>query len=96
VSVKLEEGHLYRVVYRLQSGNGQWYKYEAVMTYLGASRLNPGEGSWNLRPIAGTQTIRRNDILIAEDLGVTAGRDDHRHRAKRSLGRIPRPETTKW
>lgn len=88
--IDLKQSHLYRLVYRLQSGNGSWYKYESYMTYLGPVR-NSTEGSFNLRPFAGTQSLDRANILEAEDLGPTQGRDDRRHRAKKSLGRCPKP-----
>jgi hypothetical protein len=85
----LKPSHLYRLEYSLQSGNGQTYRYEATMTYLGANQ-GGDEGAFNLRPYAGTQSLRFDAILVAEDLGMTQGRDDHRHRAKKSLGRIPK------
>jgi hypothetical protein len=90
-NIALKRGHLYRLTYRLQSGNGRWYKYEATMTYLGRASQTK-DTLWNLRPIAGTQTLPTNDILAAEDLGASGMRDDHRHRAKKSLGSIPKPE----
>jgi hypothetical protein len=85
--VQLKKGHLYRLVYKLQSGNYRWYKYEATMTYLGPGRF---EEFFNLRPLAGTQSLPKNSILEAEDLGESHGRDDSRHRLKRSLGPIPK------
>jgi hypothetical protein len=71
-------------------GNFRWYKYEATMTYLGGGVRQ--DAVFNLRPVAGTQSLPRNCILEAEDLGETQGRDDHRHRAKRSLGPMPKEE----
>ena len=91
MTVELKQGHLYRLVYKLQSGNGSWYKYEATMTFLGQKKID-NSLDFNLRPIAGTQNLRMDAIIEAEDLGMTAGRDDHRHRAKKSLGRIPKPK----
>lgn len=94
--IELHQGHLYRLVYKLQSGNGQWYKYEAYMSFLGRTKTpmyGAPEGNFNLRPIAGTQTLRLDHILEAEDLGSTHGRDDPRHRAKKSLGRIPKEDS---
>lgn len=88
---KLKGSHLYRLVFKLQSGNGQWYKYEAYMTFLGQVRHSE-ETTWNLRPVAGTQGLPAGAILEAEDLGPTQGRDDRRHRAKKSLGRMPKSD----
>ena len=90
---ELKKSHLYRLVYRLQSGNGSWYRYEAYMTFLGLMKgSNPAQGVFNLRPVAGTQALLLSCIEEAEDLGDTQGRDDRRHRAKKSLGRIPKEE----
>lgn len=87
---KLKRSHLYRLVYRLQLGNGRWYKYEAYMTYLGCNKVTR-EAQFNLRPVAGTQSLSLRDLLEVEDLGRTEGRDDPRHKAKRSLGPAPKP-----
>lgn len=90
--IELKKGHLYRLVYKLQSGNYRWYKYEATMTFLDMDSRN-GDTIWNLRPLAGTQTLAYDLILEAEDLGATQGRSDHRHRVKKSLGPIQKQET---
>jgi hypothetical protein len=95
--ITLQPHHVYRLEYKLQSGNGSWYRYEATMTYLGASKFPqyPGQAialrelQFSLRPEAGTQTLRIGQILSATDLGEAQGRDDSRHRSKRPLGRIP-------
>lgn len=100
-SLVLKQGNLYRIHYKLQLGNGQWFKYEATMTYLGAdkfpqyARQEPGtrETSWNLRPHAGTQKLRVDQIISVTDLGPTQGREDSRHKPKRPLGRIKRQES---
>lgn len=88
--IELKEHHLYRLVYKLQSGNYRWYKYEATMTYLGKGL--GGRLDFNLRPIAGTQYLTEDSILEAEDLGLSQGRDDHRHRAKKRLSPMPLPK----
>jgi hypothetical protein len=82
-SVILKPSHLYRLVFVLQSGNGQFYKYESYMTFLGYNK-DKGELSFNLRPVAGTQSLPADAIWEFEDLG--------RHRAKKSLGRVDKSE----
>jgi hypothetical protein len=94
--VKLEEGHVYVLTYKLQSGNGAWWAYQSTMTYLGADKFPQYEGqdprtrelSFNLRPHAGTQKLRAGAIMTAEDLGKSEGRDDSRHKPKKQLGRV--------
>lgn len=94
--VKLQKGHVYRLMYKLQAGNGSWWAYEAVMTYLGAERFPqyPGQDprtrelSFNLRPHFGTQKLRAGSIMRAEDLGRSEGREDSRHKPKKRLGRV--------
>lgn len=81
----LEEGHTYRLIYKLQGGNYRWSKYEAVMTYLGPDRLDRTL-VFNARPQAGTQSLPRDSILEAHDLGDSQGRSDSRHKLKKRLG----------
>ena len=82
--VKLEKSHIYRIVYILQAGNYQWYKYEATMTYLD---YTAPKTIWNLRPLAGTQSLPLDSILEAHDLGPSQGRESPLHKLKTSLGR---------
>jgi hypothetical protein len=58
-----ERGALYRVRYTLNYGRGD-YLYEAVMIYLGPGRS--GEEEFSLRPLAGTQSLRRDSIKVME------------------------------
>lgn len=87
MSVALKEHHTYRLVYKLQGGNYRWSKYEATMTYLGMDRFHD-ELLFSLRPHAGTQSLRRDAILEAHDLGETQGRDDSRHKLKQRIGAL--------
>jgi hypothetical protein len=93
--VVLQEGHVYRLVYTLDFGNGAGV-YEATMTYLGADRFpqdprqdpKTRELSFNLRPHFGTQKLRAGAIMQAHDLGKSEGREDSRHKPKKRLGRM--------
>jgi hypothetical protein len=91
---KLTEGRVYHLTYKLQSGNGQWWMYQATMTYLGLDQrvykgqsMREREAFFNLRPLAGTQALRISQIVSAEEIGTSQGRDDARHRMPRKLGR---------
>jgi hypothetical protein len=85
---RLEAGHVYRLIYTLDYGRGK-YKYEATMTYLG---YNPStqEMQFNLRPVAGTQSLPKKCILAAYHLGDSRGREDPRHSGKKRLGKMPK------
>lgn len=97
--VKLVEGNLYQLRYSLVEEVGEGTRtryYESTMTYLGATRMTyPGmpagkrELQWNLRPHAGTQTLRLEQIIGVKDLGPTQGREDSRHKPKRRISKPP-------
>jgi hypothetical protein len=55
---KLREGVLYRLIYKQQAGNYQWYKKEVWAKYLGDDSNSPmGHHLFSLRPLAGTQRM---------------------------------------
>jgi len=74
---KLKEHHVYLLTYKLPT---ERKLSRAIMTYLAPARF--GELYFNLRPVAGTQTLKEEWIVSAEDLGRTQGRDDKRHKAR--------------
>lgn len=80
----LIEGNVYVVTYKLQSGNYRWLKYESTMTYIGENKY--GELNFNLRPLAGTQTLLLPSIIAVQDLGRAQGRADVRHKRPRRIG----------
>lgn len=63
---KMTEGLLYRVIYKSQSGNYQWYKKEAWMVYIGDDR--DGNPLFSLRPLAGTQQLDIENLLEAYEM----------------------------
>jgi hypothetical protein len=66
---KLIEGVMYRVLYKSQSGNYRWYKYEMFASFVGADSY--GNLLWSLRPEAGTQQMVREQLLEAYEMPRT-------------------------
>lgn len=67
---KLRVGGLYKVRYRLQSGNYRWYNWEMTAVFLGNVKNNL-YASFSLRPHAGNTEIRKAHIDSAELLAAT-------------------------
>jgi len=85
----LQPHHVYRLVYKLQSGNGSWYKYEATMTYLGALKFPQAMGVAGLGapsgihidkielpppPEGGVPDARYQAVQLARELSRRGGR----------------------
>jgi hypothetical protein len=65
-------------VYRIRTRSGQQkFEREHVMTYLGED-LN-GDLTFNARPFAGTQTLRKSEIVSIAPMRPSDGRDDQGH-----------------
>jgi hypothetical protein len=66
---KLEQGVMYRLVYKQQAGNYQWYKHEMVALYIGENN-DQYEPKWifSLRPEAGTQDMKKENLLEAWEM----------------------------
>lgn len=66
---KLQAGNLYRLRYRLQSGNYKWYVWEMTAVYIG-SEQGGYKQHFSLRPHAGSTQIQTSHIheveLVAE------------------------------
>jgi hypothetical protein len=86
----LKKNHVYRLEYKIQSGNYSWYRYTSIMTFLG---FDNGNLLFNLRPLAGTQSLRANCLLVAEDLGESTARSNQAHRSPHSLGRLKKEKS---
>lgn len=63
--IKLEEGILYRVVFKQQAGNYQWYKKEMWARFM--EEVDIGY-LFDLRPLAGTQSIPKDWLLEAYEM----------------------------
>jgi hypothetical protein len=63
--IKLEEGILYRVLYKSQSRNDRWYKKEMWAVFLGEEDTTL---LFSLRPLAGTQELDKDNLLEAYEM----------------------------
>lgn len=68
--IKLEEGITYRLIYKSQSGNYRWYRYEAIAKYIGRGMQEDDE-AFSFRPLAGTSDIKHENILEAYEMPRT-------------------------
>lgn len=59
--VKLVEGQMYTVKYKYQAGNNRWYVREFRATFLWEDKY--GDAHWSFRPVAGTSSCPKSDIL---------------------------------
>jgi hypothetical protein len=69
--LKLEEGILYRLVYKFQAGNYQWYKKEMWARYMGENEAQ-SVYEFSLRPLAGTQSMPKDWLLEAWEMPRTS------------------------
>jgi len=69
-----EVGKLYLLTYKQQSGNYQWYKKQMVAVYIGEDN-NEYTPSYlfSLRPEAGTQDMRKDQLLAAKEMPRSYG-----------------------
>jgi hypothetical protein len=58
---KLEPGIMYRIVYKQQLGNYQWYEHEMFAQYIGKG--DNDKLLFSLRPLAGTQNFNPANII---------------------------------
>lgn len=62
----MREGSMYRVVYKAQKGNGQWWKMEFTAKFIGTdSRDNPIGLFFSFRPETGTSSLSASQVIEA-------------------------------
>src|SRR3954466_1807804 len=91
MKVELENGALYRVIYKSQTGNGRWSLREMKAIYLGRGI---GESMWSLRPLAGTALLsNRYDSIEKVELLIDAKGIDRLGGVRSSSLPVARPRS---
>lgn len=83
--VSMEEGGLYQIIYKAESGNYRWYMWEVTAVFL--ERTNDGKVIMSLRPEAGTFDLPAKDILrVDRAVGRTLDRGNDGVKLPKKLG----------